>query len=234
MKPVIGITVVPESDFANDRSMGILKLNWNYAQMVADAGGVPILITPMTDVSVVAEMIDGWLIPGGDDMDACHFGQENHPKSVLQDPSRWAMESALYDVLPADFPILGICYGAQFLNVKRGGTLIQHVPDVVAHEEHSGGTMQDYAVDSGSRLETFSGAKSITGRSYHHQALDEVGKDLSVVAKANDGIIEAIEDPSQPFFVGVQWHPERTPLDTATLNLFKAFVNASADRKSIK
>ena len=86
MKPLIGITVDVQSDTENPRTKGLLKLNINYADMVTQAGGNPILITPFTDMKEMAHLVDGWLIPGGDDMDASHFGEENHPKVGLQDP----------------------------------------------------------------------------------------------------------------------------------------------------
>jgi putative glutamine amidotransferase len=134
----------------------------------------------------------------------------------------------MYAELPSDLPVLGICYGCQFLNVKRGGTLIQHVPDAVGHEEHSGGTMQTYSVLDASALARSALASTIEGKSYHHQAVDLVGDGLVVSARAQDGTIEAIEDQSKAFWVGVQWHPERTPEDVATQNLFRAFIGAAA------
>lgn len=228
MKPLIGITVESEFDDANDRSNGKLSLNWNYAARIAEAGGNPILISPMTDLEWAAKNIDGWLIPGGADMDAAHFGEENHPKVELMNPKRWDMEDALYKRIDKDMPVLGICFGCQFLNVKRGGSLIQHLPDVVEHDEHSGGTMQAYELSDDSKLQTITKARRIVGKSYHHQAVKKMGEGLTPVASYDDGTVEAIEDGSKPFFVGVQWHPERTPEDEATRNLFRAFVEAAS------
>ncbi|MBS1700786.1 MAG: gamma-glutamyl-gamma-aminobutyrate hydrolase family protein [Armatimonadetes bacterium] len=227
MKPLIGITIEAEFDAANDRSNGKLILNWNYADQVAEAGGNPILITPMTDLEWAAKAIDGWLIPGGADMDASHFGEENHPKVEPMNPKRWEMENTMYGLVDPEMPVLGICFGCQFINVKRGGSLIQHLPDVVSHEEHSGGTMQAYELVGASKLSSFAGTARVEGKSYHHQAINRVGGGLEVVAKHDDGTIEAVEDPSKSFFVGVQWHPERTPDDFATQNLFRAFVRAA-------
>jgi putative glutamine amidotransferase len=234
MKPLIAITVdvIPEPE--NERTRGKLILNWNYAEMVAKAGGNPLLITPLTDVATIAPLIDGWLIPGGEDIDAAHFGEENHPKVGLQDPRRWEMEDALYQHVDQELPVLGICYGCQFLNVKRGGSLIQHLPDVVNHEAHSGGTMQTYHVASSSKLARYAGTDWIEGKSYHHQAVGRIGEGLEVVAKTEDGTVEAIEDQSKPFLVGVQWHPERTPDDAATLSLFREFVQAAQAYSKVK
>jgi len=167
------------------------------------------------------------LIPGGDDIDAGRFGEENHPKVSLQDPARFDGEQRLWNQISTDLPILGICYGCQFLNVARGGTLIQHLPDVVGHEQHTGGTLQEYQVEPGSHLECVIGTQTITGKSYHHQAVKDTGRNLKVVSKNEDGTIEAIEATDRPWFIGVQWHPERTLQDGPTLLIFKNFVDAA-------
>ena len=228
MKPLIGITVECSFDEANDRSNGKLLLNWNYAARVAEAGGNPILITPMTDLGSMAQLLDGWLIPGGADMDAKHFGEPNHPEAELMNPMRWEMENTLYSLVNPVMPILGICYGCQFLNVKHGGSLIQHLPDVVEHNDHVGGTVETINLVGASMFSLiFSNSKTIQGRSYHHQAVNQIGDGLSVVAKHSDGTIEAIEDPIKPFHIGVQWHPERLPDDDANRKLFRAFINAA-------
>ena len=227
MKPLIGITVESEYDSGNDRSNGKLILNWNYAERISEAGGNPILIYPLTDLEWAAKHIDGWLIPGGADMDAAHFGEENHPAVELMNPKRWEMEDALYGLVDPQMPILGICFGCQFMNVKRGGSLVQHLPDLVHHDEHTNGTMQAYELVQDSKLEQFTGVHRVVGKSYHHQAVKNVGEGLKVVAGYEDGTVEAVEDDSKPFFVGVQWHPERTPEDDATKNLFRAFIQAA-------
>ena len=227
MKPLIGITVDCEFDELNDRSNGKLTLNWNYAARVAEAGGSPILITPLTDLTSIVPLLAGWLIPGGADMDARHYGEENHSESVLMSPLRWEMENELFGLVDPLMPILGICYGCQFINVMRGGNLIQHLPDVVDHPEHVGGTLQPYEIASGSKVALITKHETIEGKSYHHQSVNRLGLGLEVVGKHGDGTIEAIEDPTKPFFIGVQWHPERTPRDEATENLFRAFVQAA-------
>ena len=232
-KPLIGISVDCEHDPEEARTHGKLTLNWNYAEAVVKAGGIPILIPPMADMDVIATMIDGWLIPGGDDIDASNFGQENHPAATLQDPARFEGESRLYNEISPELPVLGICYGCQFLNVKRGGDLIQNIPDIETAEVHTGGVMQDYQLDQNSLLAKYASTDHMTGKSYHHQAVGRVGEGLKVVASAEDGIIEALEDPSKPFLIGVQWHPERTAEDGPTAELFRNFISkASAYRQS--
>lgn len=234
MKPLIGITVVAEPEPDNPRSGGVLKLNYNYAQFVADAGGIPILIPPQGDPKLMAEMLDGWLIPGGLDIDAKEFGQENHPKAEVMPPERFQIEKELYQNANADMPILGICYGCQFLNVMRGGNLIQHLHDVVeTGETHVPGDIQEYKVNPGTKLGQLVGTEA-TGRSFHHQAVDQVGQDLIVTAHASDGVVEAIEDPNKDFFLAVQWHPERTPESETSRNLIQAFINAAASYKAKK
>ncbi|MGO9896792.1 MAG: gamma-glutamyl-gamma-aminobutyrate hydrolase family protein [Bryobacteraceae bacterium] len=227
MKPIIGITVDAHGDPEDPRTRGKLELNWNYAQAVTDAGGVPVLIPPMADMRDLSGVIHGWLIPGGADIDAGRFGQENHPKVSLQDPARFAGEKELLDSVSPELPILGICYGCQFLNVARGGTLIQHLPDVVGHEQHTGGTLQSYEIEPGSKLAAVVGQAHAAGKSYHHQAVESPGQNLHVVAKNEDGTVEAIEATDRPWVIGVQWHPERTLDDAASRRIFETFVAAA-------
>lgn len=227
MKPVIGISVDCKHDPSDLRYGGKLELNWNYAEAVSRAGGVPILVPPTADMAVVAPLIDGWLIPGGADIDAKHFGQPNHPKAELQDPARFDAEARLFQVIPPDLPVLGICYGCQFLNVMGGGDLIQHVPDVVGHEAHSGGTLQEYAIEQSSQLAGLVGTNLMKGKSYHHQAIGRIASDYRVVGRHPDGTVEAIESTGRPWVIGVQWHPERSPEDGPTQRLFEEFVAAA-------
>lgn len=229
MKPIIGITVECKEDIEDLRSGGNLALNWNYAQAVSDAGGVPILIPPTADMAVIAKLIHGWLIPGGLDIDASRFGEENHPKVELQDPWRYTGEAALMTQIDPEMPVFGICYGCQFMNVHRGGSLIQHLPDEVGHESHSGGTLQAYQIDESSKLSALVGSGDMKGKSYHHQAVGRVGEHLRVTAHGEDGVIEAIEATNRPWMIGVQWHPERTLSDPASRKLFSQFI-ASAQK----
>lgn len=231
-KPIIGISVDCVYDPADSRTRGKLTLNWNYAEAITTAGGVPILIPPTADMESVAPLIDGWLVPGGDDIDASEFGEENHPKVGLQDPRRFAAEARLFKAVNPELPYLGICYGCQFLNVQRGGTLIQHLPDLVHHEDHAGGTLQHYKIETDSKLAKSAGGVEMEGKSYHHQAVGRLGSELRIVAKSEDGTVEAIEDDSKPFLIGVQWHPERTLEDAATQRLFESFVNSAAEYKA--
>jgi putative glutamine amidotransferase len=182
-------------------------------------------------VQEVAKIIDGWLIPGGNDIDASHFGEENHPEAKLMEPERFEAEAALFRTVEPDMPVFGICYGCQFLNVIRGGSLIQHLPDVVGNESHSGGTVQRYTVAEDSKLAELS-TTQIEGKSYHHQAVKSVGDALKVVAKGEDGTVEAIEATDRPWMIGLQWHPERSLEDEKTRRIFAGFIEAARDYRT--
>ena len=227
MKPLIGITIDVAHDPEDARSGGKLSLNYNYAQVVADAGGVPVLIPPQADPVALSEVLDGLLIPGGNDIDACNWGEANHPEAKTIAQERFDVEKKLFTTVDPKMPVLGICYGCQFINVMRGGSMIQHLPDVV-DETHTGGENQKYQIEKGSKLSNIFG-KEAQGQSWHHQAIKDVGHDLKVVAKSEDGVIEAIEADDRPWLVGVQWHPERTFDDPATRKLFENFIAAASD-----
>ena len=226
MKPLIGITVNAKEEPA-EKSGGRLWLNWNYAQVIADAGGVPLLIPPQADMEQLAKVIDGWLIPGGEDIDAKHFGEENHSEVRTIEEERYEAETKLYRNLDPETPVLGICYGCQFINVQRGGKLIQHLPDVVSHGEHAEGAKQTYNIRKGTKLHEIVGSDIAKGGSYHHQAVGKLGEGLQVVAEHDDGMIEAVEATDRPWMVGVQWHPERTFADPESKKIFEAFIRAA-------
>lgn len=233
-KPIIGITVDCRQDPDDARTRGKLSLNWNYAQAVAEAGGVPILIPPTADPAALLPILDGWLIPGGDDIDAAEFGEENHPKVSLMEPARFRLEAQMAKAIDPELPVLGICYGCQFLNVVRGGALEQHLPDRVQGEHHSGGTLDACEIDPASLLSRTTASTRIEGKSYHHQAVGRLGSGLRVVGRHADGTVEALEATDRPWMIGVQWHPERTLEDPATRRLFEGFVGAAAAYKQRK
>ncbi len=226
MKPIIGITTSSERKTEGTRT-GTIRLDWNYAEAVEREGAAPILLPPNADPADVLPLVDGLLVPGGDDIDPRLWGERRHEKTSLIDPARFESDRAYVLRAPKELPILGICYGCQLLNVVAGGTLHQHVPDVVGHGEHSGGTMQTYDVVPGTRLHGILG-DTAEGRSYHHQAIRDLAEGFVVSARHEDGTVEAIESARHPFRLGIQWHPERTLGSPTSDRLFRAFVEQAA------
>lgn len=230
-RPIIGITVVPLKDESDRRTGGSLTLNWNYADAVSRAGGNPILLPPQASVDELAGILDGILIPGGKDIDPSLYGDAIHAKAVLESGDRFDLERRLFEGLPPNLPFLGICYGCQLLSVLRGGKLAQHLPDTLGHDLHSHGELQKYTTVPETRLASLVGP-SASGQSWHHQAVESVGADLVVAARASDGTIEALEATDRAWTFGVQWHPERTPENDSTRQLMAAFVGAASEYRT--
>ena len=224
-KPRIGITAEYYFKPNDSVSHGSIQLPWNYAEMVHEVGGNPIILPATTDVESISEIIDGWLIPGNpEDMNANLYGEENHRLSVPQHPMRYEFESQLFAALPKQLPILGVCYGSQFLNVYHGGSLHQHLPDLLDHDDHNNGAFQEYRIVKGSRLQGIMKKDSIFGVCYHHQAVHKIGDGLRVGAYHQDGTIEAIEGSGDRWMIGFQWHPERAPDLDDSRRIFEAFI----------
>jgi putative glutamine amidotransferase len=216
-----------------------------YLDAVLWAGGLPVMIPTFTPLSVVQgyrERLDGILLPGSPtDIDPAIFGEKPHPKLGKMLPERDALDLFLLEYGEKEqLPVLGICFGAQSLNVFRGGKLIQDIPSVVPaaafHDDH-GEPQQPgrHTVRLGkdSLLARLAGADALEVNSFHHQAISEPGKNLDVVATAPDGVIEGVEDTTGKFFVGVQWHPERGFQDDAFAKaLFTAFVEEAGKSQS--
>jgi len=213
MKPRIGITA----------SLGQLDgrrrvhVPAAYVDAVAGAGGVPIVLAPADEAEAGEALaaVRGLLLTGGNDLDPRLWGEEPRPGTEIIDPRRQAWDLRLIaEAEERRLPVLGICLGCQELAVSRGGRLIQHLPQEQGGPvDHGGGgrprAMHAVEVDAGSLLASFVGAGTLEVNSTHHQAIREPGRDLRVVARGPDGIIEGVEDPSPDrFFLGVQWHPE--------------------------
>jgi putative glutamine amidotransferase len=226
-RPLIGITATCTAIGGEQPRH---HLRWEYVTCVERAGGTAIIIPIQDDPTAALEACDGLLVPGGDDFDPGIWGEPVHPMARLENPARYLTERKLWDAMPEGMPFLGICYGCQMLNVSRGGTLIQHLPDVVGHEEHTGGTMQNYQLEAGSLAGRLMGTAP-RGKSYHHQAVDRLGSGLRVVGRNEDGTVEAIEDTDGRWIVGVQWHPERTMESEESQALFRAFVAKATEYK---
>ncbi len=212
-RPRIGITM----DSHDDEKRGAYHLNFDYAKAVELAGGLPLAIPYKTDHGLIPQYLaalDGILFTGGNDLDPAAYGQKWHPKAVAIDSDRQAFEAALLaEVERRRAPMLAICLGCQALNVYRGGSLHQFIPDLKGKREHRkvGGVLAKHAVkiEPDSAIGRAIGKKEIIANSYHKQAVDRVGKGLRVTALSEDGIVEGLEDPSFPLMAAVQWHPER-------------------------
>ena len=208
-----------------------------YSDCVLGAGGAFVALPPQPAnedaVDRVLDAVDALIITGGKDVDARLYGQEPHPDNDAPRPDRDAWEIALVRAAIArDLPFLGICRGLQILNVALGGTLIQHLPDVIGSNRYSygGAVLGDYPVlvEPGTQLASIVG-DGLTVKSYHHQALDRVAGGLTVSARGDDGVIQAVDIDGMTFGVAVQWHPEESPDD---LRLFAALVDAVEQRRA--
>jgi len=206
-----------------------------YLRGVEESGGTAVLIHPQKlDAQGAARIvsgIDGLLLPGGRDIEPARYGSEALDTTEEPDLLRDHTEHLLLEAaIKATVPILGICRGAQMLNVHRGGTLHQHLPDLIGHNRYQRGnaefTMMPVIIHEGTLLaEIYRGALELEGAAmYHHQAINQPGAGLVVSALGPDGLIEAIELTNYPFGLAVQWHPERTLED---LRLFEALIHAA-------
>ena len=180
--------------------------------------------------------LDGLMLCGGRDIDSSRYGQSPHSEAEPPDKLRDDLEEKLLSAaIDADLPFLGICRGAQILNVNRGGTLIQHLPDVVGDNRYQLGNAQfmpaDVEVEENSILGSLVGKKVSNAALYHHQAIGELGQGLKITAKSEDGIIEAVELTGHPFGVAVQWHPEQTLDD---LRIFEGLIEAARTYRGTK
>jgi putative glutamine amidotransferase len=203
-------------------------LPWSYINRVIDAGGAPVLLPPAPElVAEVANRVDGLLLTGGPDVDPAHYGAARDPRTQPPNPARDHAElAALAAAQARGLPVLAICRGAQLLAVARGGTLHQHLPE---HAPKTPGVFEPHSIriDPDSRLGGALGATA-TVACHHHQGINRLGAGLVATAWNDEGGIEGAEDPSAPFVVAVQAHPEE-PGETAAL--FTAFIE-SAKRSS--
>ena len=227
--PLIALTTYPAGED------GRVSLPFAYVEAVRRAGGRPVLVAPgAPDPEKLLHRVDGLVLTGGGDIEPSRWGGPDHRAIYATNPARDELEMALARAAVADdLPLLAICRGHQVLNVALGGTLHAHIPD------HVGGAVQHrlpprdavphgVRVDPDSKLAATLGCLECEPMSWHHQAVDELGRDLRPVAWASDGIVEASEHQHHPFLVSVQWHPELTAdVDPAQQKLFDALVEAS-------
>jgi putative glutamine amidotransferase len=240
-KPLIGI---PCNDVKKDS-----KVSWvynlttrsTYVDAVWAGGGIPVVIPPLVDLSSVnhfVKLCQGFIFPGGPDLNPAHYGQEQHPKTQLVDPRREAFDlEFMGQVVHACKPWLAICMGCQAMNVVLGGDLIQDIEDLVpGAENHT--SKRDGGADepprhkarilSGTKLHSLVDTEELLVNTSHHQAVGRLSDQACPSAySSNDDILEAWELPDHPFAIAVQWHPEWLINEPAHKNLFSGLVSAA-------
>jgi putative glutamine amidotransferase len=234
-RPVIGITtyVTPAKWSYWDTEAALIPADYVYA--VERAGGRALLVPPSEDgVEETLQALDGLLFSGGSDLDPGLYHQEPHEETFGIHEARDRAELALLEAaLERDMPVLAICRGSQVLNVARGGDLVQHLPEVVGDEKHkhTPGTFADHDVtlEEGTRLGSLLGDHAPV-KSHHHQGIGRIGEGLRVAAHAEDGTVEAVEDPDRRFAVGVLWHPEAGE----DARLFEELVREAAEYRAAR
>ncbi|MBI4654230.1 MAG: gamma-glutamyl-gamma-aminobutyrate hydrolase family protein [Nitrospirae bacterium] len=217
-RPIIGIT--------GDIKGSKFSVNMSYAYAIERAGAIPFFLPPSFSknrIKYIATTINALLISGGGDINPVVYGEKQEVLLNLVSDNRINFEMVLLEkIMVFKKPVLGICYGIQLLNVFFGGSLYQELkkqkPDSLNHK--AGHRIEIY---SNSKLYYILGIKDVKVNSAHHQGIKELGKGLTVSARSEDRLIEAIELKNYPYFIGVQWHPERI-LDIPSHRLFKSFV----------
>ena len=236
-RPVIGITT--DNSDTEERYLSTMT----YAAAVERAGGLPLLIPFGVDHGLIqqyVDLLDGICFSGGNDMNPVRYGEEWHPKVNRMDERRERFEFALIaEIEKRRTPALGVCFGSQLMNVYRGGSLIQFLPEqgppgTLEHRylKDKGLTRHPVKVDPQSQLGRAIGSTEVSVNTYHKQAVKQIGRGLRVVATAPDGVIEAFEDPSLPMFVAVQWHPERLIDEPEHVAPFKLLVERSVQNRT--
>ncbi len=238
-KALIGISTCMDVGKRINPERTYQYLEISYADAVAEAGAIPIIIPYLSDASRYDDLldgIDGLLMSGGEDLQSNVPGEEPAVPLALTPECRLAQDRALLEgALARGMPFLGICYGMQFLNLHLGGTLYYDIPHQLgdANNHNPGDKEYRHAIDimDGTRLRGIFGADTAEVNSSHHQAVRGIGTGLKLAATCTDGIIEAIEADDERFIIGVQWHPEKMR-DENRKRLFSAFVNACTSQES--
>lgn len=222
-RPIIGITCSKNAE-------GKIAMSQHYLNSVWEAGAIGVFLAYTQDEQKLAEyaqIFDGFLFGGGDDIDPARYGETVMFDNVEIDADRDAFELGLYKYAkPTGKPILGICRGLQLLNVAEGGTLYQHI-DGHRQEKPGTETEQKTLVTPGSMLHTLTGEQEIYTNSFHHQNIKDIAPSLVVNATSEDGYIEAVHMPEHKYYFAVQWHPEIFRQSSEAMQkVFKSFVDA--------
>jgi putative glutamine amidotransferase len=233
-KPVIGITTYLTPAAWGAWQLDAALVPASYVRAVVRAGGVPLLVPPGAAYDETLDAVDGLIFSGGSDLDPELYGEQAHPETDGWIRERDDFELGLMQAaLARDLPLLAICRGSQVLYVALGGDLEQHVPDRVetnVHKETPGVFADhDVAVLPGTRLSSILGDRTDV-KSHHHQGYGQLGSGLREAARAPDGTVEALEDPTRRFTLGVLWHPE----EGEDLTLFEALIRQATEYRTTK
>ncbi len=228
-KPLVGIC----PNFKEIGGRNGYFLQPNYLSIVSGSGAIPVilpLVGNRQEAREVLDRVEGMVLTGGADIDPTHYGQAaRHPDMIAPRERTESDFSYAREAKDRGMPVLGICLGAQTLNVAFGGTLLQHIPDdVPGAVSHENGAEHAIRIEPGTLLARALGMEAATVNSYHHQGIGELAPGFRISARSpQDGIIEAIERTDHPFFIGVHWHPERLATSETTRKLLRAFVDAT-------
>jgi putative glutamine amidotransferase len=229
-RPVIGICARTVPITLQGSAVPVSLAVQSHVDFLAMVGCMPVLVPLLAGVEHIVGWLDGLLVPGGPDVDPARYGADMHPKTKGITPAWDAAELALVErALDTGLPLLAVCRGMQLLNVGRGGTLHQHLPEIIGHDGHCPETesftlgRQRLNTKAGSRIAAIfaGGAPEIT--CHHHQAIDRVGTGLVITGRASDGTIEVVEAADHPFAIGVQWEADGTGDDL----LYRALADAA-------
>lgn len=232
-KPLIGIgSDVYVAPGERDRAFAYMT----YVEAIRRAGAVPVVIPPQPENAAdIIEALDGLVLAGGKDCDPTVYGEDPHPTIDPMDQRRQNNDLTLArEARDRGIPTLGICLGLQVMNVAAGGSLVQDIDSAVQTEiqhasDPSNRVRHDIVVEGGTNLASLIGAGEFNVNSSHHQAIKNVAEGFRVTAYAPDGIVEGLEDPKHPFYVGVQWHPEDMNGESMASKLFGALVDAARE-----
>jgi putative glutamine amidotransferase len=242
-RPVIGLTSYRQRAQTGVWDVQASFLPVVYIDAVTKAGGIAVVLPPQDPVDAdiatqVVDGLDGLIVTGGGDVAPERYGAERHEKTDPLNAMRDAWEDALLAAaIDREVPFLGICRGLQVLNVNRGGTLVQHLPDVVGDDRYNKGggnfATNRVEVDPDTELSgLLGGDRELSVKSYHHQAVQDVGAGLRVTARSGDGTIQALELEGVPFGVAVQWHPEEDAAQD--VRLFAGLIDAAKHHRSVR
>jgi gamma-glutamyl-gamma-aminobutyrate hydrolase PuuD len=226
-RPLIGITTYRELAQWGTWHVPAVLLPAAYADAVAAAGGEPVLLPTGAVSAEVVGRLDGLVLAGGADVDPARYDRPAGPHTTVLRPERDESELlALHAALDRDLPLLAICRGMQLLDVALGGDLVQHLPDLENTGVHDPGAglyqRREVRIGTGTRLHDVLGPSAAVA-CHHHQALGRIAAGLTAAAWAEDGVVEAVEDPARRFCLAVQWHPE----ESGDGRLFTALVDAA-------